>query len=173
MVWKRCDFLKLLWKKITTMDLRHLTCLQKLYIYILRTSWIFETPLFCNETKIIGGESRSQPGGVFSRPEGPSGEGKKGVSPCVGRGRGAPPPPPPRGNFEKIKQNGAIWSANQAFYTRANLASSLVILQPVLGLYPSPLFRTECLLWTKVVMRGCIPLPNPFQKFLSRLAYAI
>ena len=40
--------------------------------------------------------------------------------------------------LKKIKQNGAIWSANQAFYTRSSLASSLVILQPVLGLYPSP-----------------------------------
>ena len=121
-----------------------------------------------NETRIIGGESRSQPRGVFSRPKEPSGVGMGGASPCVGRGSG----PPPR-KFEKIKQNGAIWIANQAFYTRSNLASSLVILQPVLGLYPSPLFRTECLWWTKVVMRGCTPLPNPFQKFLSRPAYAI
>ena len=61
------------------------------------------------------------------------GEGTGGVSPCVCSGSG-----PPRENFEKIKQNGAIWSAKQAFYTRSSLASSLVILQPVLGLYPSP-----------------------------------
>ena len=55
------------------------------------------------------GGSRSQPGGGgFSRPEGPSGGG---VSPPVGGGSGGLP----RENFEKMKQNGAIWSVNQAF----------------------------------------------------------
>ena len=49
--------------------------------------------------------------GVFSRPEGPSGGGYGRVSPPVGGGSGDLP----RENFEKMKQNGAIWSANQAF----------------------------------------------------------
>ena len=50
-------------------------------------------------------------GGVFSRPEGPSGEGTGGVSPPVGGGSGGLP----RENFEKMMQNGAIWSVNKAF----------------------------------------------------------
>ena len=55
--------------------------------------------------------------GVFSRgPKGRVGEGTEGVSPPVGGGSGGLP----RENFEKMKQNGAIWSANQAFYTHSN-----------------------------------------------------
>ena len=49
--------------------------------------------------------------GVFSRPEGPSGKGTGGVSPPVGGGSGGLP----RENFEKIMQNGAIWSVIKAF----------------------------------------------------------
>ena len=50
-----------------------------------------------------GGGSRGQKGRV--------GEGTGGVSPPVCGGSGDIP----RENFEKMKQNGAIWSANQAF----------------------------------------------------------
>ena len=58
------------------------------------------------------GGSRTKPGGGgFSRPEGPSGEGTGGVSPPVGGGSGGLP----RENFEKMMQNGAIWSVNKAF----------------------------------------------------------
>ena len=62
-------------------------------------------------TAYISGGSRTQPGGVFSRPEGPSGEGTGGVSPPVGGGSGGLP----RENFEKMMQNGAIWGANKVF----------------------------------------------------------
>ena len=50
-------------------------------------------------------------GGVFSRPEGPSGEGTGGVSPPFGGGSGVLP----RENLEKMMQNGATWSVNKAF----------------------------------------------------------
>ena len=50
-------------------------------------------------------------GGGFSRPSGPSGEGRGGVSPPVGGGSGGLP----RENFEKMMQNGAIWSVIKAF----------------------------------------------------------
>ena len=59
----------------------------------------------------FSGGSRTQTGGVFSRPEGPSGEGTGGVSPPVGGGSGGLP----RENFEKMMQNGAIWSVIKAF----------------------------------------------------------
>ena len=51
-------------------------------------------------------------GGGVSRPEGPSGEGTGGVSPPVGGGGSGASP---RENFEKMMQNGAIWSVNKAF----------------------------------------------------------
>ena len=49
--------------------------------------------------------------GGFLRPEGPSGKGTGVVSPPVGGGSGDLP----RENFEKMVQNGAIWSVNKAF----------------------------------------------------------
>ena len=60
----------------------------------------------------ISGGSRSQLGGVSRGPKGRVGEGTGGVSPPVGGGSGGGAP---RENFEKMKQNGAIWSVNQAF----------------------------------------------------------
>ena len=57
--------------------------------------------------------------------EGGEGEGTGGVSPAVGWGSGASP----EKILKKMKQlNGAIWSKNQAVYTRSISASSLVIL---------------------------------------------
>ena len=122
------------------MDLRHLTCLQKLYV--LRTSWIFETPFFGNETKIISGGSTSQPGGVFSRLEGPSGEGRGGVSPCVCRGPGWPPPP--RENFGKNKAKWCNLECKPSLLHALKLSfifSDAASFRAV----PLPLFRTECL----------------------------
>ena len=59
------------------------------------------------------GGSRAQPGGggVSGGPEGLSGEGTGGVSPPVGGSSGGLP----RENFEKMMQNGAIWSVNKFF----------------------------------------------------------
>ena len=50
-------------------------------------------------------------GGGSRGPKGRVGEGTGVVSPPVCGGRGGLP----RNFFEKMKQNGAIWSANQAF----------------------------------------------------------
>ena len=52
-------------------------------------------------------------GGGSRGPKGRVGEGTGGVTPPVGGGSGGIP----RENFDKMKQNGAIWSANQAFQT--------------------------------------------------------
>ena len=61
-------------------------------------------------------------GGGSRGPKGRVGEGTGVVSPPVGGGSGASP----EIILKKKKQNGAIWSANQAFQTHSNLAVSLV-----------------------------------------------
>ena len=83
--------------------------------YIFLQGVITDVNLRCS------GVSRIQPG-AGSR--GRKGEGTGGVSPAVGWGSGASP----EKILKKMKQlNGAIWSKNQAVYTRSISASSLVI----------------------------------------------
>ena len=55
------------------------------------------------------------------------GEGTRGVSHPIGGGSGGPI----RENVEKMKQNGTIWSANQAFVTQSNFAVSRVKLHKI------------------------------------------
>ena len=59
--------------------------------------------------------------------EGRVGEGTVGVSHPIGGGSGGPT----RENVEKMKQNGTIWSANQAFVTHSNFAVSPVKLHKI------------------------------------------
>ena len=136
------------------MDLRHLTCLQKLYIYIYITDIVdFRNPLFCNDTKIISGGSRSQPGGIFARPEG--GRVREGCPLAYVGARASP---------RKFWKNKAKWCNMECKPSLLHSLKLSFIFSDIAASFravPLPLFRTECLLWTKVVMRGCNPLPSP------------
>ena len=90
------------------------------------------------------GRSRSQPGrggGV----EGRVGEGTGEVSHPIGGGSGGPT----RENVEKMKQNGTIWSANQAFVTHSIFAVSPVKLLKIYIIYCQeiPLILLHCQWW--------------------------
>ena len=96
---------------VTLEVLRKSDMTQRAALRWTRSIWLIWVTV-CGSQTLASGESTTQPGGGgFWRPEGPSGEGTGGVSPPVGGGSGGLP----RENFEKMMQNGAIWSVNKAF----------------------------------------------------------